>query len=312
MKLSVIITAYNDEETIEECLESFINQSLSEEKYELVVVNDGATDKTEEIVRGYVLSVSNLRLVSQTNLGVAAARNHGAAEAHGEILLFTQADIVAADEKLLTRHLNFHQNPQHLTSNIQPLTLSLVGHTNWHPDFKITPFMEWLESGGPQFKFQQPGKVGFLNFYTTNVSLKKEFFKKAGGFDEDFKLKAGITAYEDTELGYRLEMQGLQLFYDPTALVYHHHHKTLNDVLQRRYHEGIMSHKLTTKHPNFKWDRDTSDLQVFLLSFWLLNPLLMYPFKLLAGYLQDKTVTPYLYKAVTRAWYNYGYLRGSL
>lgn len=309
MQLSVIITAYNNQQTIEASLQSFINQKLVPSEYELIVVNDGSKDKTGEKVQKLSLKAQhkglNIHLINQPNQGVAAARNQGAAQAKGELILFTQADIIAAGDDLLQKHLEFHrQKPDP--------TFALVGHTTWHPHLKITPLMKWLESGGPQFRFQNPGKVNFLNFYTTNVSLKKAFFNRVGGFDTSFKLEAGITAYEDTELGFRLQKAGMQLYYTSNALVYHFHPKDLEAVLRRRYFEGIMSHSLLEKHPDLKWDRRISDRELFLLSFWLLNPIAMYPFKMVASFLQDKAALPWLYKLVTRAWYNWGYLSGGL
>ena len=64
MKFSLIIPAYNAERTIASCLDSALNQSLSREEYEIVVVDDGSTDKTPEIVKNYPV-----RLIQQENKG---------------------------------------------------------------------------------------------------------------------------------------------------------------------------------------------------------------------------------------------------
>ena len=87
MKYSLIIPAYNAERTIASCLGSALNQSLSRDEYEIVVVDDGSTDKTSEIVKSYPV-----RLIQQRNQGPAVARNSGANEAKGNILIFTDSD----------------------------------------------------------------------------------------------------------------------------------------------------------------------------------------------------------------------------
>jgi glycosyltransferase involved in cell wall biosynthesis len=301
MQISVIITAYNNEKTIRDCVDSFINQSLPKENYEIILVSDGSTDQTVSIAQGY----PRVQTVLQSNQGVAAARNNGAAHSNFGVLLFTQADIIA-EPNLLARHYEFHQkNPD--------TTAAMVGYTTWDKTLNITPFMRWLEQGGPQFNFSRAepdGKTDFLNFYTTNVSLKKSLFSHSGGFDQEFKVRGGVTAYEDTELAFRLQERGMQLYLDRQAVAYHRHAKDLNSVIQRRYYEGQMAHKLFNKHPGLKWDRDTSDKELFWTTIWVLNPIIMWPLKILAAMLQNQTSIPWLYKTVCRAYYNWGYLHG--
>jgi len=88
--ISIIIPAYNAEKAIKECLSSLTNQSLSRNKYEIIVVDDGSTDRTCEIAKKYKVNV-----ISQGNGGPAVARNRGAREARGDILIFTDSDCIA-------------------------------------------------------------------------------------------------------------------------------------------------------------------------------------------------------------------------
>ncbi|GAH56283.1 unnamed protein product [marine sediment metagenome] len=89
-EVSIIIPAYNAEKTIKECLSSFTNQSMSRNKYEIIVVDDGSTDRTCEIAKKYKVNI-----ISQKNSGPAVARNRGAQEARGNILIFTDSDCIA-------------------------------------------------------------------------------------------------------------------------------------------------------------------------------------------------------------------------
>ena len=87
--ISVIVPAYNVEKYIKTCLDSLINQTYS--NFEIVVINDGSTDQTEEILRIYQ-SNPKFRIYSQKNGGLSAARNHGLKLANGELVCFIDSD----------------------------------------------------------------------------------------------------------------------------------------------------------------------------------------------------------------------------
>lgn len=87
--ISVIIPAYNVEKYIKACLDSLINQTYS--NFEIIVVNDGSTDQTEEILRSYQ-SNPKFRIYSQKNGGLSAARNQGLKLANGELVCFIDSD----------------------------------------------------------------------------------------------------------------------------------------------------------------------------------------------------------------------------
>jgi glycosyltransferase involved in cell wall biosynthesis len=88
IRVSVIVPAFNSQTTIARCLQALERQTLSQEHYEVIVVDDGSTDDT----RGRVQSYAQPRLLTQRHAGPAAARNLGAQHARGEIVLFTDAD----------------------------------------------------------------------------------------------------------------------------------------------------------------------------------------------------------------------------
>ncbi len=90
MLISIIIPAYKCAKTIEKTVESVFGSGLSD--YEIVIVNDGSHDETDEVLRGLAERFDTVRVVEQENAGVSAARNRGIREAEGDYLLFVDAD----------------------------------------------------------------------------------------------------------------------------------------------------------------------------------------------------------------------------
>jgi glycosyltransferase involved in cell wall biosynthesis len=212
---------------LEKCLQALFAQSYDLACCEIIVVDDGSTDGTDLFMREAVKRPAPaLRYFRQDKKGPAAARNIGIKNANGEIVLFLGDDIIA-DKDLLAEHCAWHV--KHPDNNI-----GVLGHITWSPDITITPFMKWLESGGPQFAFykiedaQNVGSERF--FYSSNISFKKSFLVLAAGFfDEEFP----YAAYEDIEFGYRLIKAGAKLQYDSRALAWHCHYTSLADACRR-------------------------------------------------------------------------------
>lgn len=91
MKISVIIPTYNEEKSIKDCLDSLNEQTFKE--YEILVIDDGSTDKTVEIINSFLDAQHSLKLLQQKHLGPGIARNLGAENAKGEILVFVDSDM---------------------------------------------------------------------------------------------------------------------------------------------------------------------------------------------------------------------------
>lgn len=89
-KVSVIIPVYNVEKYLKEAIESAINQTLKE--IEIIVVNDGSTDKSLEIIEAYKMFDDRIKLINQSNMGLSEARNSGMKVATGEYVYFLDSD----------------------------------------------------------------------------------------------------------------------------------------------------------------------------------------------------------------------------
>ena len=90
MKVSVIVIGYNIETYIRRCLDSVFSQDYDD--YEVVFVNDGSTDRTQEIAESYLSEHSNYRMINKENGGIVSARKEGVKAANGEYVLFVDGD----------------------------------------------------------------------------------------------------------------------------------------------------------------------------------------------------------------------------
>ncbi|MCL7763385.1 glycosyltransferase [Polaribacter sp. Z014] len=92
MKISIIIPAYNVEKLISKCLKSVLSQDLSPEEYEVIIIDDGSTDNTYEVIKAYIKDVKNVFLFNQVNQRQGAARNNALKKARGEYIWFVDSD----------------------------------------------------------------------------------------------------------------------------------------------------------------------------------------------------------------------------
>jgi len=233
MTISVVIPNFNGEATLPKILAALKSQSHRPD--EVIVVDDGSTDGSLRQLQEF----PEVKLIKQANQGAPVARNRGVKEAAGEVVIFLDNDIIPTPQ-FIAEHAKLQAEAS--------LKLVVVGKTIWDPAIKITPFMRWLEDGA-QFDYRrmERGQVDFQSFYTSNLSIKRQFILDHH-FDEEFKLP-GATAFEDTELGYRLQEQGMVIRYNPFALAYHHEVKDFDLVARRRFNEGRVSRMLYDKHP---------------------------------------------------------------
>ena len=88
--ITVVIPVYNMEKYLSKCIESVINQSY--DNIEIIIINDGSTDSSLEIIKGYALDDNRIKVITTNNQGLSAARNRGIIEGRGKYIAFIDAD----------------------------------------------------------------------------------------------------------------------------------------------------------------------------------------------------------------------------
>lgn len=239
--LSVVIPTRDRRPTLLATIERLDAQRLDGLAAELVVVDNGSSDGTPQAVEARS-GVLPLRLLHEPRPGPAAARNRGVEAARAPLVLFLGDDMAPADDDLLAGHVRRHAGRPRAG-------LGILGRVMWRPDLPVTPFMFWLEHGGPQFDFfrMQPGPVSpATHLITAHVSLERQVLLDAGGFDERFP----YAAVEDAELGLRLDRRGVVLDYVPELLVLHDHFTSLDAAVARMVKVGESARILHEIHPD--------------------------------------------------------------
>ena len=244
MRMSVIIPTRNRHGTLSRCLECLTAQDCPLESFEVVVVDDGSSDETWAWLQTYASgSPFPVRPFRQPPRGPAAARNRGLEAAQGELVVFLGDDIYASPG-LLSRHLAWHAAwPDEWTA--------VLGQIQWAPDLRVSSLMRWLETSGAQWRFQgleAGNSLTYHWFITANLSLKRAVLLETGAFDERFP----NAALEDTELGYRLSLRGLQIRYAADALAYHWHPVALEGFLERSRKQGRGAIYCTERWPELR------------------------------------------------------------
>jgi len=239
--LSVIIPTCDRKDMLRKAILALYNQEAPPEHFEIVVIDDGKVKDAHEVIQAIQKEkgVRNLSCYPGRTMGPAAARNDGVRHASGKIILFIGDDILA-HSRLLSEHMNAHRE-----RDIP--NLAVLGPAYWPPGDQRSRFLAFLMAGD-QFGYsfiQDPSNVPYNFFYTSNISIHRDFMLENGGFDEDFP----TPAWEDIELGYRLKQKGLEFIYRENAVAYHHHKTDLAAFCKRRYMIGVTASIFYEKHP---------------------------------------------------------------
>lgn len=100
MDLSIIVPVYNVEKYVRACMESILNQGLDESRYEIIIVNDGSTDRSMEMIADIIQQHQNITVINQENLSLSVARNNAIAIAKGEYIIMPDSDDLLFENSL--------------------------------------------------------------------------------------------------------------------------------------------------------------------------------------------------------------------
>lgn len=193
-KVSVVVPAYNSEKMLGRCIKSLLGQKGARE---IIVVDDGSTDRTAAIATSFGLKV----LRHKTNLGIAAARNSGIKSVKGDVILFVDSDCEAMPDLVKTIVKNYGKG------------VDGVGGRGMETGNSAAD--KWRRLTGGQ-GYGEKRKAGVPFLFGLCSSYRRGALLEAGLFDERFR-----TNGEDVDMGLRLNALGKKLIYEPEARVRH-------------------------------------------------------------------------------------------
>ena len=224
-KISVVVCTFNGSRTLPECLDSLLR--LDYPNYEVIVVNDGSTDRTAEIAATY-----GFRVISTENRGLSSARNLGLKAATGEIVAYIDDDAYA-DPHWLRYIAGTFLNTCHVGvggPNIAPASdgpiAECVAHSPGNPVHILLSDTEAEHIPG------------------CNMAFRKSALEAIGGFDPQFRI-----AGDDVDVCWRLQQKGWTLGYSPGAMVWHHRRNSIRAYWKQQYNYGRAESFLEKKWP---------------------------------------------------------------
>jgi GT2 family glycosyltransferase len=224
--IAVVICAYNAERTMRACLESL--HALRYPSYEVIVVNDGSTDRTLEIARQF----PEVRIISQENQGLSAARNVGIEAATAEIVAFTDSDCVV-DADWLT----------YLAHSFASGGFVAVGGPNLPPpEESRTAVCVASSPGGPTHVLLNDQVAEHIP--GCNMAFRRDVLRQIGGFDPVFH-----AAGDDVDVCWRLQNEGHVIGFCAAAMVWHFRRNTVAAYIKQQMGYGAAEALLYFKHP---------------------------------------------------------------
>jgi peptidoglycan/xylan/chitin deacetylase (PgdA/CDA1 family)/GT2 family glycosyltransferase len=234
-RLSVVIPSFDRREALRRCLEALGRQTADPAAFEVVVVLDGSTDGSAEMLAG-LRPRHALRVERKPNGGVASARNRGLELAAAPVVLFLDDDIVATPG-LVEAHLRAHEEGEVMAMG--PLELRLVRR----PDAVSGHFLAWWTGHYARLASGERA-LDASACYSGNLSVPVAVARAAGGFD------ATMPRSEDVEFGQRVIDRGTPFVYAPDAVAVQDFDKDGRDLVRDWDRAGTVALELYRRHPS--------------------------------------------------------------
>jgi glycosyltransferase involved in cell wall biosynthesis len=224
---TVIVPTYNRRDEIKELLESLTIQSISNDDFEIIIVDDGSDDDTEEVVNGFIKSTDlNISFLKQDHKGPGEARNLGMQNAKGNYQLFIDSDCIA-DVNWLTAYKIALKNitpagfggPDKVLPNFSPVQKAI--------DYSMTSF---ITTGG--IRGHSKKKISKYYPRSFNMGVRTDIVKRIGGMN---KLRHG----QDIEFSHRIISTGEPVIKVADAVVYHKRRISIKKFFRQVFNWGV-------------------------------------------------------------------------
>jgi glycosyltransferase involved in cell wall biosynthesis len=234
LPVSVVIPAFNCEKTIAKTIEAVLNQSY--QNIELIVVDDGSTDGSAEILQVFAdlckAQNKSFKYIYQENQGPASARNHGAQEAYAEFVFFTDSDCIPCQDWIEQAMIHFEDSSVAVVAGSYGIA---------NPEFILARCVyQEIFYRHHLLMPKYPKAFGSYNF-----GIRKKVFDSVGGFNLSYRYASG----EDNDLSYKILKAGYRIYFERASLVEHYHPTDLKKYLTEQFRHGFWRVKMYTDYP---------------------------------------------------------------
>jgi len=226
--VSVVVPAYNAEDTISMCIESLLAQDFPKDDFEIIIVDNNSTDRTAEIIKNYPV-----RYVAEKRKGASAARNAGIDAARGRLIALIDSDCIAGG--------------RWLTEGVKPFKKEETGCVSGRVvSYEPSNMWERIISERDEYAIP-PDYWGWQPYaITANAFFRKEVFERVGKFDTIFRQPSA----EDKDLCWRmLKKTNFVIEQRPSAIVFHKHRSNLKSYFRQHLHYSMNDQILKKKYP---------------------------------------------------------------
>lgn len=265
MNLSVVIPTKNRAELLKKALLSIVAQSLPQNQFELIIIDNGSTDHTQEIIKEFTLKIKNLKNIYNETPGLHVGRHEGLNNSSYEILVYLDDDV-----ELFPKHL------ENIVESFKNNEVVLIGGKNL-PKFESEPPL-WLQEMwkekkcinqlsildfGNDIKYIDPNFVWGCNF-----SIRKSILIEAGGFHPDAMPQELIKYRGDgeTSVSNFIKESHYKAIYHPDISVYHfvpNNRMTEEYFCKRMFNQGISdSYTILRKYQKFSNLKDRENKKI--------------------------------------------------
>lgn len=244
MKLSVVIPTRNRAQLLKKALDSILVQTLSQNEFEVIVIDNGSSDNTKEVIKSFNSKIDSLIFIYNETPGLHIGRHEGMKNSTNDILVYLDDDV-----ELFPTHL------ENVLKSFEDEEVVLVGGKNL-PNFESEPPLwlkeMWQEKDGIQMiaplsiiDYGEKIKEIDPNYiWGCNFSIKKEILIKAGGFHPD-SMPEELIKYRgdgETAVSNFIKQNNLKALYNPLVSLYHfvpNMRMTNEYFCKRMYNQGI-------------------------------------------------------------------------
>ncbi len=232
---SILIITCNQKEILGRALNSLAKQIKNPKAFEIVVADDCSTDGTDEFIKRSRMPIFLKYIRQDKNVGRSIIRNKGFEKTAGRQVIFLDGDMLPGDDMIESYTSSWEQYPGAV----------IVGSVGYPVEWPSDKLQKYLLSRG-RLAVKAEGPVAGKYFTSGNFSIGRELFAEMRGFDLNFEGWKG----EDTDFGLRLESKGVPIIFNPQAVSYHYHRKTIKEMTAEYDRYGGSSFRvLLEKYP---------------------------------------------------------------